>query len=191
MNFFDVIAPLYDFLAWGKEKTARRIQELSFFSSLDSIADIGGGTGRIAKLIAPKVKEIIVIDASSAMIRQCQKKGLRCIVGDAQKLPFPGEYFDKIIMVDAFHHFQNQRHVLQEIRRVLKKEGTLIIEEFNPKRLGGLYIVLLEKIVCSGSTFYEPEELSALFKKEQFQTSIHESKNKEYYVIAKKALIQS
>lgn len=189
MSFFDIIAPLYNWVTLGRKKTANRIQELAFFSSSDSVADIGGGTGRIAELIARQVKEIIVIDSSSAMIRQCQKKkGLCCIVGDAHQLPFSDEYFDKIIMVDAFHHIENQRRALQEIKRVLKKQGMLIIEEYNPKKLGGLYVVLLEKILCLGSTFYEPEALRAFLEKEQFATAVYESKNKKYYITAQRKI---
>ena len=30
---------------------------------------------------------------------------------------FPDSYFDKIVIVDAFHHFQNQKIVCQEIRK--------------------------------------------------------------------------
>ena len=187
MTFFDVIAPVYDWLAIGKKKTASRIQKLVTFSVSDRIADIGGGTGTIAQLIAPQVKEVTVIDSSARMIRECtKKKGLRCVVGDAHNVAFPDAYFDKIIMVDAFHHLHDQRRALQEARRVLKKQGMLIIEEFNPQRLGGLYVVLLEKVLCLGSTFYEPKKLDAFLRQEQFQTSIYESKNKEYYIIAKK-----
>lgn len=187
MSFFDIIAPLYNLIRVGKKKTAHRIQELAFFSSSDRVADIGGGTGIIAELVAHQVQEIIVIDSSSAMIRQCQKKkGVRCIVGDAHQVPFSDEYFDKIIMVDAFHHLRDQRRALQEAKRVLKKQGVFIIEEFNPKKLGGLYVVLLEKILRLGSTFYEPEELCALLEKEQFKTAVYESKNKEYYIVAQR-----
>lgn len=187
MSFFDIIAPLYDWVILGKKKTANRIQELAFFSSSDSVADIGGGTGRIAELIAHQVKEMIVIDSSSAMIRQCQKKkGLQCIVGDAHTIPFADEYFDKIIMVDAFHHVRDQRRALQEVKRVLKKQGMFIIEEYNPKKLGGLCVVLLEKILCLGSTFYEPKALCAFLEKEQWTTAVYESKNKKYYIVAKR-----
>jgi ubiquinone/menaquinone biosynthesis C-methylase UbiE len=43
------------------------------------------------------------------MIKKCKSHaGLSCVLGSADRIPFPDCYFDKVIIVDAFHHFQNQ-----------------------------------------------------------------------------------
>ena len=187
MTFFDLIAPLYDFFHFGKEKTIRNIKTLGDFSLSDKIVDVGGGTGRIAENLVPHIRAVFVVDKSIKMIEQCRKKrDLTCVIGDVEHLPFPDNYFDKIIVVDAFHHFQDQRQAIKEMCRVLKTTGAIIIEEFNPKRLGGRLIVILEKILKLSSTFYTPEEFKSLFEQNDLRVVLHESTQKEYYLVARK-----
>lgn len=45
----------------------------------------------------------------------------------ADKLPFPNNKFDLIIFYETIEHVENPRATLREIKRVLKKNGTLIL----------------------------------------------------------------
>lgn len=52
---------------------------------------------------------------------------------DAQKkFPFKEEHFDKVIFTEVLEHLKDERIALKEIRRVLKKDGKLILSV--PKR---------------------------------------------------------
>ena len=188
MHFFDVIAPLYDFFAPGLENTIRHLKEIGNFSHNDIVLDMGGGTGRVAERLRPWVKEIIVADISKKMLRQCERKGLRSVLISGTILPFADAYFDKVVIVDAFHHFQDKRGTMREIKRVLKPGGSIIIEEFNPVRLGGKWIVFVEKILMLGSVFYVPEHLRDFLTNEGFESALYESDTKEYYVVAMKII---
>lgn len=187
INLFDILASLYEKLPLSAERSFRKIEEIGDFKNSDVIIDIGGGTGRIAKFLANKVKSITVIDPSQKMIKLCKKhSGFSCILGEGENLPFENNSIDKVILVDAFHHIRQQVKAIQEITRVLKKGGLAIIEEFNPSTFGGKFIKITENIFGFKSVFYKPSELEKLFLDCGFKVETIDSGKKNYYIIAQK-----
>lgn len=91
------------------------------------LLDAGCGTGGLlAKLAAWDAHGI---DASPAAISHCLERGLRHIhTGDVNKLPFESQSFDALISLDVLYHEQvDEAQALQEMHRVLKPEGLLIM----------------------------------------------------------------
>lgn len=187
MSYFDFVAPIYEIFHFGANKTFKILNELGKFQRTDKVLDLGGGTGRISMFFINKVKEIVVLDSSPGMIKKCQTHiGLSCVVGLAEKIPFPDDYFDKIIINDAFHHFKNQEAVCKEIKRVLKTIGEVLIEEFNPETIFGKIIVKTESLLKMQSKFHDPKSLSKLFEKYRFKTEIVNENKTIYYLTAEK-----
>jgi SAM-dependent methyltransferase len=58
----------------------------------------------------------------------------------AEALPFSGRIFDVIVMVDAIHHITNLHGTIEEMKRVLKPHGTVLI--FEPNKLNLLLWLL-------------------------------------------------
>ena len=54
------------------------------------------------------------------------------LVEDTSRLPIEDETFDTITIIAALNHIPNRKQVLNEINRVLKKDGLLIITMINP-----------------------------------------------------------
>jgi demethylmenaquinone methyltransferase/2-methoxy-6-polyprenyl-1,4-benzoquinol methylase len=186
-NLFDILAPVYDTLHVGSARTFRNIEKLAEFAPSDVVLDVGGGAGRIARFLVGKVARMIVLDPSEGMVRQCRKrKGLECVVGSAEKLPFDENSIDKIILVDAFHHIPDQRVAIQEMRRVLKPGGKIMFEEFNPETFGGRFVTACERFFCMRSTFHAPAALARLFEEQGFEVHIMDDGRKAYYAMAKK-----
>ncbi len=186
-KFFDHVAPVYERLHGGAEKTFGRISVLAGFKLTDRVLDIGGGTGRISQFLVGKVSEIIVLDPSEKMIAECKKHtGLTCEVGSGEQIPLADESVDKVIMVDAFHHVGDQEKVLSEIRRVLKPDGLVVFEEFAPERLGGKLVLFFEKIFKLGSIFHSPKKLERLFENAGFAVRLLDQNRREYYLLARK-----
>lgn len=184
MNYFDFMAPIYEIIIFGAKKTFLKLYSLADFQKNDKVLDLGGGSGRIAKFFIGKVKEITVADISMEMTAVCKKhQGLNCILTNAEGLPFQDNYFDKVIAVDAFHHFQNQKRVLQEIKRVLKPKGKILIKEINPENFFGWCWAKFEIILGLKSKFYSFSSLSCLFEKYNFKTKSI-TKNQMYYYFA-------
>ena len=74
------------------------------------------------------VREATAVDLSPAMIEKAKnlnKKG-SFIVGDLHNLPFPEGSFDLCFSLCVFHHLQDPRKALAELKRV-SKGGTVVI----------------------------------------------------------------
>ncbi len=95
------------------------------------VLDFGCGDGRysfqIAKLGA---SEVVGIDVSPAMIeianRELQNQKIekvKFLEADGNNLPFGDKFFDVIFSNFVLHHFENTLKPLQEISRVLDKNG--------------------------------------------------------------------
>ncbi len=56
------------------------------------------------------------------------------VVENTKTLPFKDEEFDTITIIAAFNHIpkSHRKETLKEIRRVLKKDGTLVVTMINP-----------------------------------------------------------
>jgi len=98
------------------------------------ILDIGSADGMFTKVILDKskAKEIIGIDVLQKSVDWANKhwrryKQLRFKKGDAHKLAFKGETFDAVFALEVMEHVFSPQVVFKEIKRVLKKNGYLII----------------------------------------------------------------
>ena len=69
--------------------------------------------------------------------------------GNVEKLPFPDNTFDTVINTMAFTGYQNGEKAMSELKRVLKKEGSLLLVDFdyphNRNIFGYLIVRLWEK----------------------------------------------
>jgi len=94
------------------------------------ILDIGSADGVFSKHILDKsgAKEIIGIDALEGSIAWAKKHWktetrMKFMVADAHKLPFKDKSFDAVFALEVLEHVFEPVKVLQEIQRVLKKDG--------------------------------------------------------------------
>lgn len=115
------------------KRRAKRIVEQLELKNGDKILDLGCGDGYYSYLLSRFSLKIKVtgIDNHVAAIesakRQVRKKNVQFIIGNAEKLPFPKNSFDKIIMSEVIEHVSDDIKVLKEARRVLKEDGILIL----------------------------------------------------------------
>lgn len=160
-DHFNLLAPIY-------ERFSRTPEIGIFLELLDlpvsgALLDVGGGTGRISSHLQAFAGRIVISDSSSGMIaRAALKPGIRATQARAEWLPFRSESFERILVVDALHHFQNQEHAVSDLLRVLAPGGRLLIQEPNLHRRQVKLIALLEKLALMKSHFYYPEEISKM-----------------------------
>ena len=97
------------------------------------ILDIGCADGTVTKFILEQSRASLVvgIDALQGSVDYAQKrfktKKLKFLTADAEKLPFEKEEFEAVFCLDSIEHFLNPEKAIREMKRVLKKNGYLVI----------------------------------------------------------------
>ena len=99
-----------------------------------TVLELATGTGLIAKHIVNAAAHIEATDASAEMIAEAKRDNrsakLHFSVQDMFRLPYVEESFDVVIVSNALHIVPQPEKALQEIKRVLKDDGTLIAPTF-------------------------------------------------------------
>ncbi|QJD91052.1 bifunctional demethylmenaquinone methyltransferase/2-methoxy-6-polyprenyl-1,4-benzoquinol methylase UbiE [Duganella dendranthematis] len=102
--------------------------------------DIAGGTGDLAKVFAKQAGptgEVWLTDINESMLRvgrdRLLNRGLMTptLLCDAEKLPFPDNYFDRVSVAFGLRNMTHKAQALKEMRRVLKPGGKLLVLEFS------------------------------------------------------------
>jgi demethylmenaquinone methyltransferase/2-methoxy-6-polyprenyl-1,4-benzoquinol methylase len=158
---FNWIAPFYDCFFAGADYEAL-FAHLAMGPGM-RLLDLGGGTGRVAAALEAIEAVVLVADPAPGMVAQARAKGLTAVRAQAEALPFATASFDRVLVVDAFHHFADQPMAAAEMVRVLKPDGRLLIAEPDLRRWPVKGVALVEKLLLMQSRFHTPEALGALF----------------------------
>jgi SAM-dependent methyltransferase len=162
LDHFGLIAPFYErFIRPGGDG---QLGELLNLPINGLILDVGGGTGRIASRLVGFAGAVIVADVSLGMLNQAQQKAsLIPVCSASEALAFPDNWFERILIVDAFHHVSSQRETARELWRVLKPGGRLVIQEPDIRALAVKLIALAEKLLFMRSHFLSPAQITGIF----------------------------
>jgi demethylmenaquinone methyltransferase/2-methoxy-6-polyprenyl-1,4-benzoquinol methylase len=104
------------------------------------VLDIAGGTGDLAKSFARRAGptgEVWLTDINNSMLRVGRDRLtdagllLPTAVCDAEQLPFPSQYFDRVSVAFGLRNMTHKDRALAEMRRVLKPGGKLLVLEFS------------------------------------------------------------
>ncbi len=129
------------------QKTAREVKDIINLLHLpngSSILDLCCGYGRHTIPLAMQGYQVTGLDLSATFLQQAQltakQQGVevRWVQSDMRTIPFENE-FDAIINVfTSFGYLQNEdedQHVLQQVQKALKPEGTFLLETVHQARV--------------------------------------------------------
>ena len=166
-EMFDSISGQYDLinnlLTFGlHNKWKSEIVEIAKKKNPRKILDMATGTADIAIMLSNiKSCEIIGLDISSKMIeigktkinRLNLYKKISLDIGDAENIKYADDSFDIVTVGYGVRNFENLNKGLNEIYRVLKKNGTLIILETSlPKNIFinfiySIYVIIYVQLI--------------------------------------------
>lgn len=185
MDHFALVAKIYDRVIPSPDPD--RLQALLNLPVGGALLDAGGGTGRASSPFVPLVGQLVVSDLSLAMLRQVHRKnGMAPLQAHAERLPFADESFDRIVVVDALHHFCDQQQAVRDLMRVLKKGGRLVIEEPDIERPVVKAVALAERLLLMGSRFHTGSRVAAMIHTCGGRVRIENDNRFVYWVVADK-----
>ena len=120
--------------AW--QEPDRVIASLALDSKM-TVADVGAGTGYFTVRIAPLVAEVVATDVEADMVRYMQDRAKRERHGNIRTIVTPhdnpllaAESFDRILVVDVWHHLGDRRAYASKLAAALKPDGFVAVVDF-------------------------------------------------------------
>ena len=122
---------IYEMCKYDYPKVLAELKTADF----QDVLDCGCGTGPMVEILTEKYpdKQYTGLDLTPEMIKKAQEKNLpntEFIIGDCENLPFADESFDVIICTNSFHHYPNPQAFFDNVYRVLRKNGRLILRDY-------------------------------------------------------------
>ena len=144
-SVFDSVAPKYDvmndLMSMGLHRAWKAYTVLvANVRPGQQVLDIAGGTGDLALAFAPKVGitgRVVHTDINEAMLREGRNRlidagvCLPTLVCDAEHLPFADASFDVVTVAFGLRNMTHKDVALNEMSRVLKPGGKLLVLEFS------------------------------------------------------------
>jgi ubiquinone/menaquinone biosynthesis C-methylase UbiE len=138
-KFYNLLAPLYDLnervmgkLLVGVDMIKGRKQIISFLGLKPGmkVLEVSPGPGVFQKFLRNDIGEegeLVALDLSMGMLRQCQKRNeslnVELIHGNAQFLPFADNSFDALYHFGGVNLFNDPQKAISEFIRVVRKDG--------------------------------------------------------------------
>ncbi|MGD8932789.1 MAG: methyltransferase domain-containing protein, partial [Chromatiales bacterium] len=141
---FERAASAYDEVAVLQRETAQRMLErLDYIRHEPAvILDVGAGTGEATLALSRRFKpaRTIALDFALPMLQRARKRGswlrrLRCVCGDAERLPLADRSVDLIFSNATLQWCNDLEGTFREFLRVLRPDGLLMFSTFGPDTL--------------------------------------------------------
>jgi ubiquinone/menaquinone biosynthesis C-methylase UbiE len=115
-----------------QQRILERILSYHSFSGQEILLDIGSGDGTFSQCFSKHAGMIVGADINFNLNwLRIKRKNIQFLVADVCNLPFVEESFNVVFIKDVLHHVKNHRRALWEIKRVVRREGVVIIVEAN------------------------------------------------------------
>ena len=158
--FWDQVAPLYDVFEKvynSKVYCNTGLRVAKEIEPGDTVLECACGTGEITRYLAPACKRLIATDFSRNMLAQAQKKcadydNIKFRFADLTHLRCGDGRFDKVVAGNVIHLLDDPAAAVEELRRVCKPGGKVIIPTYINETSGQSRIAA-NLLQCLGADF--------------------------------------
>ena len=159
--FWDRVAFIYDIFAnIINKKVHKKLKEIvaNEITKDDDVLECACGTGMLTKVVAPKSKSIIATDFSSKMLKRAKKKckkynNVEFMNANIMKLDFDDNSFDIVIAANVIHLLDDPINAINELDRVCKGNGKIIIPTYMNKDDKGNTSGFAKRVGKAGADF--------------------------------------
>ncbi len=159
--FWDRVAFIYDIFAnIINKKVHKKLKEIvaNEITKEDDVLECACGTGMLTKVVAPKSKSIIATDFSSKMLKRAKKKckkfnNVEFMNANIMKLDFDDNSFDIVIAANVIHLLDDPIKAINELDRVCKENGKIIIPTYMNKDDNGNTSGFAKRVGKAGADF--------------------------------------
>jgi len=154
--FWDITAGVYDLFAYGlnrKVDMELRKKVCEFITEEDTVLDCACGTGLLTEAVAPLCRKVVASDLSGKMLEKTKQKcssfhNIEYVQADIRDLKMKDESFDAVIAANVIHLVEDPAAVLNELARVCRKGGKLIVPTYmnrDEKGKNSRFVKMVEK----------------------------------------------
>jgi len=166
-NIFDQYYQKYD--AWYDKHNFVYLSEIEALRKVipkkGKGLEIGVGTGRFAHALGIQYG----VDHSKKCLQIAKKRGIEIKFGHGEKLPFKNFSFDYVAIIITLCFVKDPLKVLSEARRVLKKNGKIIVAIIDKESFLGKFYQKKKSVFYKHANFFGVKELTSLLEKVGFK----------------------
>jgi len=140
-DYYDDFSTRYDAHRAGPYHRLVDQLELEILAPLvrrQRVLDVATGTGLTLMGLAELAHRAVGVDLSHGMLKRARRRALMVVQGDAAALPLPDAAFDVACCFKAFPHLPAPERALEELGRVVRVGGHVVVELYNPRSLRGV-----------------------------------------------------
>lgn len=115
---------------WPKNRYEAAVKFININKN-DKILDLGCGIGSILNFVQTKTDNVYGVDISEnslAIAKKHLSSFVKLSLQDINnKTNFPDNFFDIVLLTDVIEHISDRYSLMRELKRILKKDGIIVI----------------------------------------------------------------
>ncbi len=205
-RLFGVVAPRYDFItrvfSYGMDGTwKRRAVQMAGISGQAVVLDLACGTGDFSKLVRAQHPHAVTVacDLTESMLCVARSSGVtNPVCGDAARLPFADDSFDRVFVGYGLRNFPELTNALSELYRVMRPGGVLLTLDFFVPRNRVLRKLFLGYLYAQGAFWgallhretriytYIPDSLRSFVTAQDFSVALN---NLKFHAVGERSFL--
>jgi len=169
----------------GHYDSVDTIISMSEVTSNDTVLDMACGTGIVTLAFAKYADSVVGIDVTQSMLDEAIKKqkqenitNIKFDLGSVENLPYADNSFDIVFTRYSFHHFLDTKNIFDEMIRVCKANGRVIVVDATPEDKSASSYNYVEKLRDPSHTkALTFDEFNELFSNKFLSNHKHSSYN--------------